>query len=37
MIGALSSIESHFGFLWEVEKGESVTPEKDNVRNLSKG
>jgi hypothetical protein len=28
MIGALSSIESHFGFLWEVEKGESVTPEK---------
>lgn len=28
MIGALSSIESHFGFLWEVEKGEDVTPEK---------
>jgi hypothetical protein len=28
MIGALSSIESHFGFLWEVEKGETLTAEK---------
>tara|TARA_Y100000385_G_C12999585_1_gene596533 strand:- start:621 stop:998 length:378 start_codon:yes stop_codon:yes gene_type:complete len=28
MIGALSSIESHFGFLWQVEDGEETTPEK---------
>lgn len=28
MIGALSSIETHFGFLWEVERGEVSTPEK---------
>lgn len=28
MIGALSSIENHLGFLWEVERGETPTPEK---------
>jgi len=28
MIGALSSIEAHFGFLWQVENGEETTPEK---------
>jgi len=28
MIGALSSIENHFGFLWEVDKDEVPTAEK---------
>lgn len=28
MIGALSSIENHFGFLWEVDRDEEPTAEK---------
>ena len=31
MIGSLSTIESHFGFLWE---GENLTPEQKQLKNI---
>ena len=34
MIGALSSLESHFGFLWEHPDGEELTPEKEHLHSL---
>ena len=34
MIGALSTIESQFGFLWGHESGESLTPEQEHMRSL---
>ena len=34
MIGALSTIEKHFGFLWGHESGEALTPEQEHVKQL---
>ena len=34
MIGALSTIEKHFGFLWGDESGEALTPEQEHVKQL---
>lgn len=34
MIGALSSIENHFGFLWGHQEGEEKTPEQETMREL---
>jgi hypothetical protein len=31
MIGSLSSVESHFGFLWE---GDNLTPEQEQLKNI---
>jgi len=31
MIGSLSSIENHFGFLWE---GDNLTPEQTQLKNI---
>jgi hypothetical protein len=31
MIGSLSSVESHFGFLWE---GDKLTPEQEQLKNI---
>ena len=32
MIGALSSIENHFGFLWGHTEGEELTPEQQHLK-----
>ena len=32
MIGALSSIEKHFGFLWGYGSEEALTPEQEHMR-----
>ena len=34
MIGALSSIEKHFGFLWSHENDGELTPEQEHMRDL---
>jgi hypothetical protein len=34
MIGALSTIEKHFGFLWGHESGQELTPEQEHVKQL---
>ena len=35
MIGALSTIEEHFGFLWGLDSGEEkLTPEQKHVRSI---
>ena len=34
MIGALSTVEKHFGFLWGHESGEALTPEQEHVKQL---
>ena len=34
MIGALSSVEKHFGFLWGHEKEEELTAEQQHVKDL---
>ena len=34
MIGALSTVEKHFGFLWGHESSESLTPEQEHVKAL---
>jgi hypothetical protein len=34
MIGALSSIEKHFGFLWGHEEGDNLTDEQTHMRDL---
>ena len=34
MIGALSSIEEHFGFLWHNSQGESLTPEQTQLKGI---
>lgn len=34
MIGALSSIEKHFGFLWSHENDGELTPEQEHIRDL---
>ena len=34
MIGAVSTIEKHFGFLWGHESGEALTPEQEHVKQL---
>ena len=32
MIGALSTIEKHFGFLWGHESPDALTPEQEHMR-----
>ena len=34
MIGALSTVEKSFGFLWGHESGEALTPEQEHVKQL---
>jgi len=34
MIGALSTVEKHFGFLWGHESGEALTPEQEHMKQL---
>ena len=34
MIGALSTVEKQFGFLWGHESGEPLTPEQEHVKQL---
>jgi hypothetical protein len=34
MIGALSSIEGHFGFLWGHDNGEELTPEQQHLKSI---
>ena len=34
MIGALSTIEKHFGFLWGHEEGDNLTDEQKHMRDL---
>ena len=34
MIGALSSIEEHFSFLWEAKPGEDLTPEQTQLKGI---
>ena len=34
MIGALSTIEKHLGFLWGYESSESLTPEQEHLKEL---
>ena len=34
MIGALSTVEKNFGFLWGHESGEALTPEQEHVKQL---
>ena len=34
MIGALSSIEKHFGFLWGHESPDALTPEQEHMKEL---
>ncbi len=34
MIGALSTVEKHFGFLWGHESSEPLTPEQEHVKAL---
>jgi hypothetical protein len=34
MIGALSTVEKSFGFLWGHESGEPLTPEQEHVKQL---
>lgn len=34
MIGSLSSIEDHFGFLWEQEDGKGLTQEQQLMKDL---
>ena len=34
MIGALSTVEKYFGFLWGHESGEALTPEQEHVKQL---
>ena len=34
MIGALSSIEKHFGFLWSHEQEGELTPQQEEMREL---
>ena len=34
MIGSLSSIEDHLGFLWGHNSKESLTPEQEQYRNI---
>ena len=34
MIGALSTIEKHFRFLWGHESGQELTPEQEHVKQL---
>ena len=34
MIGALSSVEKHFGFLWGHEDGDELTPEQQHMKDL---
>ena len=34
MIGALSTLEAHFGFLWEHPDGEELTQEKEHLHSL---
>ena len=32
MIGALSSVEAHFGFLWGIGEDEDITPEQEQIK-----
>ena len=32
MIGALSSVEAHFGFLWGIGEDEDFTPEQEQIK-----
>jgi len=34
MIGALSSLEEHFGFLWGIGSEDSVTPEQEQIKTI---
>jgi hypothetical protein len=34
MIGALSSVENHFGFLWGHNSGEELTPEQQHLKSI---
>ena len=34
MIGALSSVESHLGFLWGHNSGEELTPEQQHLKSI---
>ena len=34
MIGALSSVEKYFGFLWGHEDGDELTPEQQHMKDL---
>jgi hypothetical protein len=34
MIGALSSVEKHFGFLWGYQQEEELTPEQQHMKDL---
>ena len=34
MIGALSTLEEHFGFLWGFEQSEDLTPEQQHMKTI---
>jgi len=34
MIGALSTLEEHFGFLWGFEQSEELTPEQQHMKTI---
>ena len=34
MIGALSTLEEHFGFLWGFEQSEEMTPEQEHMKTI---
>ena len=34
MIGALSTVEKHFGFLWGHESSEELTPEQEHLKEI---